>query len=74
MNQGPKKNKGHTGRDSKFVVDIRIRSIPRGKLSDNAVSSQRDAITPGVLSCQKLTETIFFFKYFCKKKEGNRIS
>jgi len=54
MNKGPKKSKGHTGRDSKFVDDTSGPYTPV-KFSGNAVSTQRNAITPAVLSCQKFT-------------------
>jgi hypothetical protein len=54
MNQLPRKGTGHTGRDSKFVNDTSGPDAP-GKFLGNAVSTQRNAITPAVLSCQKFT-------------------
>jgi len=54
MNQGPRKGTGHTGRDSKFVDDTLGPYTP-GKFPGNAVSTQRSAIMPAVLSCQKFT-------------------
>jgi hypothetical protein len=54
MNQGPKKSTGHTGRDSQFVDNTSGPHIPV-KLSGNAVSTRRNAITPALLSCQKFT-------------------
>jgi len=54
MNQGPKKSRGHTGRDSKFVDDKSDPHTPV-KFSGNAVSTQRNATTPTALRCVKFT-------------------
>ena len=58
MIQGPKKNKGHTGRDSKFEDDTSGPHTPV-KFPGNPVSTQRNAITPTVLRCQKFNKPLF---------------